>query len=426
MTTLVLRGTKGSALTFTELDNNFTNLDTDLATATTALGDYLPLTGGTLTGNVTVTSTDAGVDASPEIDLFRNSATPANGDYLGQVKFTGENDASQSTVYAKITGKISDVTDGTEDGLIEYAVKKDGTNTIVQRLTGTALKLINGAGLEVAGNITVDGTVDGRDVATDGTKLDGIANNATAYADADADSRVDAGFTAKSTSNLSEGTNLYYTNARADARIAAASTSDLSEGTNLYYTNARADARIAAADTDDLSEGTTNLYFTDARANSRVDAGFTAKSTSDLSEGTNLYFTTARADARVDAGFTAKSTSDLSEGTNLYYTNARADARIAAASTSDLSEGTNLYFTDARADARISAADTDDLSEGTTNLYFTDARANTRADAQIAAASIFALTDVASGVVVTNLNANKVGGFLGIGVYNAAGTLLNG
>ena len=54
---------------------------------------------------------------------------------------------------------------------------------------------------------------------------------------------------ASSTSDLSEGTNLYFTDARADARIAAASTSDLSEGTNLYFTDARADARIAAAST---------------------------------------------------------------------------------------------------------------------------------------------------------------------------------
>ena len=50
------------------------------------------------------------------------------------------------------------------------------------------------------------------------------------------------------TTNLTEGTNLYYTNARADARIAAASTDDVSEGSsNLYYTNARADARITNA-----------------------------------------------------------------------------------------------------------------------------------------------------------------------------------
>ena len=50
------------------------------------------------------------------------------------------------------------------------------------------------------------------------------------------------------TTNLTEGTNLYYTNARADARIAAATTDDVSEGSsNLYYTNARADARITNA-----------------------------------------------------------------------------------------------------------------------------------------------------------------------------------
>lgn len=36
-------------------------------------------------------------------------------------------------------------------------------------------------GLDVEGNIAVTGTVDGRDVATDGTKLDGIAINANKY-----------------------------------------------------------------------------------------------------------------------------------------------------------------------------------------------------------------------------------------------------
>ena len=58
----------------------------------------------------------------------------------------------------------------------------------------------------------------------------------------------------KDTGDLTEGTNLYYTNARADARIAlqvganldlsSKSTGDLTEGTNLYYTDARADARV--------------------------------------------------------------------------------------------------------------------------------------------------------------------------------------
>ena len=76
------------------------------------------------------------------------------------------------------------------------------------------------------------------------------------------------------TDEITEGsTNLYFTNARADARadarIQAADTGDLSEGSNLYFTNARADARIAAATTTDLSEGS-NLYFTNTRADARI------------------------------------------------------------------------------------------------------------------------------------------------------------
>ncbi len=74
------------------------------------------------------------------------------------------------------------------------------------------------------------------------------------------------------TSDLTEGTNLYYTQGRFDTAFTAKSTTDLSEGTNLYYTDARADGRIAAADTDDLSEGSTNLYYTDGRVDTRISA----------------------------------------------------------------------------------------------------------------------------------------------------------
>lgn len=49
------------------------------------------------------------------------------------------------------------------------------------------------------------------------------------------------------------------------------STTDLAEGTNLYYTDQRVDDYInASIDTDDVSEGTTNLYFTNSRAQSAV------------------------------------------------------------------------------------------------------------------------------------------------------------
>tara|TARA_Y100000389_G_C17469596_1_gene529108 strand:+ start:599 stop:3178 length:2580 start_codon:yes stop_codon:yes gene_type:complete len=55
------------------------------------------------------------------------------------------------------------------------------------------------------------------------------------------------------TNNLSEGsTNQYFTNARVVSALSGANTDNLSEGNNLYHTNARVDARIAAADIGDI------------------------------------------------------------------------------------------------------------------------------------------------------------------------------
>ena len=100
-------------------------------------------------------------------------------------------------------------------------------------------------------------------------------------------------------------------------------TTQVAEGTNLYYTQARFNTAFAAKSTTDLAEGT-NLYYTAGR----FDTAFAAKSTTDLAEGTNLYYTAAR----FNTAFSGKSTTDLAEGTNLYWTNARFDTRLASAS----------------------------------------------------------------------------------------------
>tara|TARA_R100000081_G_C4737193_1_gene126788 strand:- start:242 stop:748 length:507 start_codon:yes stop_codon:yes gene_type:complete len=90
---------------------------------------------------------------------------------MGQIKFQGENDAGQKIVYAKITGKIQDASDGTEDGLIEFANKKAGSNAITARLRSDSLQLLNGTALSVAGDITANGNIAG-----DGsTNVTGIA-----------------------------------------------------------------------------------------------------------------------------------------------------------------------------------------------------------------------------------------------------------
>ena len=125
----------------------------------TGTGNISINTTSTSTPSLLLTSTNDTSDASPIIELKRNSSTTSNGDYLGQIKFKGENDADQEVVYAKITGKISDDTDTTEDGLIEFATKKAGSNVINVRLTSTDLKLINGTGLEVDNDISASGDI---------------------------------------------------------------------------------------------------------------------------------------------------------------------------------------------------------------------------------------------------------------------------
>lgn len=83
------------------------------------------------------------------------------------------------------------------------------------------------------------------------------------------------------TDQITEGSNLYYTDARADARVnlqtgtnldlSQKTTDDLSVGTtNLYYTESLFDTSFSGKDTDDLTEGVSNLFFTNQRANDAI------------------------------------------------------------------------------------------------------------------------------------------------------------
>ena len=81
------------------------------------------------------------------------------------------------TVDAKgrVTSASTTAVDSTtiENGSASVAVASNGPITSTGNHDFTA-------GIDVTGNITVSGTVDGRDVATDGSKLDGIESGATA------------------------------------------------------------------------------------------------------------------------------------------------------------------------------------------------------------------------------------------------------
>jgi len=127
-------------------------------TGTFSSGQATFVNDSTANDTLLLQTSDDSSSAAPILTFDRNSTSSANADYLGQIKFKGNNDSGSEQIYAKITGKISDASNGSEDGLIEYAVKKAGSNSIVMRITGSALKLLNSTSLEVDGAISTGGT----------------------------------------------------------------------------------------------------------------------------------------------------------------------------------------------------------------------------------------------------------------------------
>ena len=147
---------------------------------------------------------------------------------------------------------------------------------------------------------------------------------------------------AVNTTNLPEGTNLYYTTTRAntdfDTRLATKDTGDLAEGSNLYYTDARARAAISEnstqlsydnstgvltytqGDTDTVSEGSSNLYFTNARARLSLSASGGLLTYNNTSGVYGLTSSTVRNQFTAGAGLTYDSSSGEYRITNTAVT----------------------------------------------------------------------------------------------------------
>ena len=111
------------------------------------------ITNTTTDDSLTITTTEDSSTAGPVISLKRNSSSPADADYLGQIKFKGENDNDQEVNYAKISGKILDASDGSEDGILEFAFLKNGSNNISGRFRSDSLQLLNDTSLRVTGHV---------------------------------------------------------------------------------------------------------------------------------------------------------------------------------------------------------------------------------------------------------------------------------
>ena len=80
--------------------------------------------------HLSLISNDAGTGSAPDMAFWRNSASPAGNDQLGVLVFYGENDADEKTEYARIASKLLTVTDGSENGQLEFQVMAAGTTQV--------------------------------------------------------------------------------------------------------------------------------------------------------------------------------------------------------------------------------------------------------------------------------------------------------
>jgi len=146
-------------------------------------------------------------------------------------------------------------------------------------------------------------------IDTEVTNRNSAINSAIGQEVIDRNSAITTAVNDLSTTDIEEGSNLYFTNQRAiDAvggtigdAIDALTTSDIEEGTNLYYTAARAKAEAATL----LANATkTNIVITKDGSNNltiTAENGVADSTTSDLTEGSNLYFTAERAVSALEA-----------------------------------------------------------------------------------------------------------------------------
>ena len=235
-----------------------------VSTVTTSLGEKVAKAGDSMTGNLDFGGTNK---------VTSLAAPTSNGDAANKLYVdTAESDAVSSA---------NSYTDGRETAITAayetYANQAEtDAVTTANAYTDTRETAITAAYQSYADTAETDA------VTTANAYADGLAVNydavgSAAQALSDAEDYTDNAINALTTSDIEEGSNLYYTAARAKAEAATllanatqtniTITKDGSDNLTIIAENG-----VADSDTDDLTEGTTHLYFTDARAVSALEA----------------------------------------------------------------------------------------------------------------------------------------------------------
>ena len=287
MATIVTRAGKGSPLTHDEVDDNFDNLNTDkvetsaIGTAAAAnTGDFATAAQGTLADSAVQTNdspTFAGLTttadvsfgdndkaifgAGSDLQIYHDNAQSTNF-LISQtsanmtIGTSGIVNVGSSGSNVNVNGAVALVQGNDQVSLSGATVTTTtGTNGVVLDNNGSSKLATTATGIDVTGSISVSGTVDGRDVAADGTKLDGI--------EASADVTDTANVTAAGALMDSEVTNL--------AQVKAFDSSD-------YATAAQgtlADSAVQPNDSPTFGAVIATSYAGDGSALTGLPAGYT-------------------------------------------------------------------------------------------------------------------------------------------------------
>jgi predicted RecA/RadA family phage recombinase len=212
-----------------------------------------------------------------------------------------------------------------------------------------------------------------------------------------------------STTDITEGTKLFYTDTRVQSKIdavgvfsssAQVNTSTVVEGSKLFYTDARVLTKINAVG---LFSASAQVVYSGLSGIPADIFKTGSHSTTDITEGANLFFTNARVKAKNDADGVVSSSAQISYSG---LSGIPADVfRYNTNTTDNVLEGSsNLFFTNARvktklnADGVVSSSQqiiygnissipsdifrttintSDVITEGSTKLFFTSARVKT-------------------------------------------------
>jgi len=330
--------------------------DTEIATV-------LPLTGGTLTGALTLSGAPTSAD---------NAATKSYVDSAisGGTGALDTDDISEASNLYYTDARVNTVL-GTKGYATESYADQAEADAIS---TASALASADATSKATVAEVNAKAYTDTRETAIT-TAYETYADQAEVDAKAYTDTRETAITTAyESYADTAEADAVTTANAYTDTEIAAIvdgapGTLDtlnelaaaLGDDANLSTTlSTQIGTKLATADFNSTADAWlgSNLYYTDERVDDRVSNLLVAGSNITLTYNDSLNTMTIASATTASGGYdlSSNTTDDVTEGaSNLYFTSARVDTIFNGKTTSNLTEGTNLYYTNARVDARIPA-----------------------------------------------------------------------